>query len=64
MIGLNLHDKGSEFGEGGKKDVCLFPRTENLFPRRLQEDSTPCCPLDLRLFSLGIHKGAFMNVIV
>lgn len=64
MIDLTLHAKGSEFGEGGKKDVYLYPRAENLFPRRLQEGSTPCCPLDLRLFSLGMKKGAFMNVIV
>lgn len=56
MIDLTLHAKGSEFGEEGKKDVYLYPRTENLFPRRLQEDSTPCCSLDLRLFSLGMMK--------
>lgn len=45
-------------GNGSMKDVLLYPRVENLLPGRLQEESTPCCPLGLRLF-LGHEERSF-----
>lgn len=48
-------------GSRGKKDVLLYPRADNLLPGRLQEEAliAPCCPLGLRLLSLGVKKSFY-----
>ena len=51
-------------GNGGKKDMLLYPRTENVLPGRQLEDNTPCCSLGLRFPSLGMKKGAVRNAVV